>query len=119
VGGTCLDDLRQGSDPVDRRHLLALLLEALVPRRAQLDEPGGRRLLADEVRRRSDTLGREVRVTLGPEVLSGRATTLDDQGRLVVETPGGIRAVSAGDVVHVRPGESSGPDGPGAHAAGG
>ena len=33
----------------------------------------------------------------------GRAAAIDDAGRLVVETASGPRAVSAGDVVHLRP----------------
>ncbi|NDU75977.1 biotin--[acetyl-CoA-carboxylase] ligase [Actinomadura sp. DSM 109109] len=49
------------------------------------------------------TLGREVRVEMpGGERLSGMARDVDEAGRLVVAGPGGDRAVSAGDVVHVR-----------------
>jgi BirA family biotin operon repressor/biotin-[acetyl-CoA-carboxylase] ligase len=51
------------------------------------------------------TLGREVRVALpGEEVLTGVAHDIDTEGRLLVGTPSGDRAVSAGDVVHVRAG---------------
>ena len=50
------------------------------------------------------TVGSDVRVDLpGGEVLEGRATDVDDHGRLVVESPGGTTRVAAGDVVHVRP----------------
>ena len=51
-----------------------------------------------------DTVGREVRVQL-PDggVLTGTATGLDEAGRLLVATAAGERAVSAGDVVRVRP----------------
>lgn len=49
------------------------------------------------------TLGRRVRVELpGGEFLTGTAADVDENGRLVVAAPGGDRAVSAGDVVHVR-----------------
>jgi BirA family biotin operon repressor/biotin-[acetyl-CoA-carboxylase] ligase len=37
------------------------------------------------------------------EQLVGRATGVDASGRLVVAGPAGEAAVSAGDVVHVRP----------------
>ncbi len=37
------------------------------------------------------------------------AAAIDDAGRLVVETAAGPRAVSAGDVVHLRPDQD--PDG--------
>lgn len=50
------------------------------------------------------TLGRDVQVDLpSSEQLSGRATDVDEHGRLLVETTSGIVPVGAGDVVHVRP----------------
>lgn len=53
---------------------------------------------------RCSTIGRDVRVLLpGGETLVGRATALDDVGRLVVLAGDVETAVSAGDVVHVRP----------------
>lgn len=49
------------------------------------------------------TLGLDVRVVLpGEEELRGRATGIDETGRLVVAGPHGTSAVGAGDVVHVR-----------------
>ena len=52
-----------------------------------------------------DTLDRDVRVDLPDgSVLEGRATGVDDHGRLEVESATGTVAVAAGDVVHVRPG---------------
>lgn len=51
-----------------------------------------------------ETLHRPVRVLLpdGGELV-GRASGLDDSGRLVLRTDAGRQAVSAGDVTHVRP----------------
>jgi BirA family biotin operon repressor/biotin-[acetyl-CoA-carboxylase] ligase len=103
AGGTCLDDVGGMAQPVDRQILLRQLLDALEPRCAQLDDAQGRRSLAEEVRRRCATLGQQVRVTLSAEELTGRADAIDDAGHLVVETAGGPRSVSAGDVVHLRP----------------
>jgi BirA family biotin operon repressor/biotin-[acetyl-CoA-carboxylase] ligase len=103
AGGTCLADVGGSAQPVDRRVLLDHLLGALGPRLALLEEADGRGILADEVRRRCGTLGQEVQVTLAGEKLSGRAAAIDDAGRLLVETASGPRAVSAGDVVHLRP----------------
>ena len=56
-----------------------------------------------------DTVGRPVRVLLpdGGE-LAGTATGVDDAGRLVLSTAGGERAVSAGDIRHLR--ETAGHD---------
>jgi BirA family biotin operon repressor/biotin-[acetyl-CoA-carboxylase] ligase len=106
AGGTCLDDLGGTAQPVDRRELLGQLLEALAARRELLDDAAGRRVLADEVRRRCATLGQVVRVILAGEELTGLAAAIDDAGHLVVETASGPRPVSAGDVVHLRPASS-------------
>jgi BirA family biotin operon repressor/biotin-[acetyl-CoA-carboxylase] ligase len=104
AGGTCLDCNRGGeAQPVDRKVLLDHLLSSLGPRCALLEQAGGRRALAEEVRRRCATLGQQVRVVLAGEELIGRASAIDDAGHLVVETASGARAVSAGDVVHLRP----------------
>ena len=100
--GTCLDDVRRSEQPVDRSNLLGHLLQALEPRCALLEDSAGRQVLVDEVRRRCGTLGQEVRVDLGGQVLTGRATSIDGSGRLVVETAGGAQAIGAGDVVHLR-----------------
>jgi BirA family transcriptional regulator, biotin operon repressor / biotin---[acetyl-CoA-carboxylase] ligase len=102
VGGTCLRDLSGG--PVDRRELLEALLTALSSRRGLLDDPAGRRAVAAELRERCATLGRRVRVELAAEAVVGLATEIDDAGHLVVETSAGRTTVSAGDVVHLRPG---------------
>lgn len=53
------------------------------------------------------TLGRQVRALLpdGTE-LTGRATAVDADGRLVLATPQGRRPLAAGDVSHVRPADS-------------
>ena len=52
---------------------------------------------------RCATIGKQVRVELpGGRSLAGIAADVDAGGRLVVRTPGGVTAVSAGDVVHVR-----------------
>ncbi|WP_235559887.1 biotin--[acetyl-CoA-carboxylase] ligase [Microbacterium sp. Leaf159] len=53
---------------------------------------------------RCATIGLEVRVSLpGDRVLVGTAAALDADGRLLVRHDGVETAVSAGDVVHVRP----------------
>ena len=79
---------------------------------AALDDAAGRRGLADEVRRHCATLGQPVRVVLASEGFTGMAVAIDDAGRLVVETGSGPRRVTAGDVVHLRPGSGRG-SGPG------
>jgi BirA family biotin operon repressor/biotin-[acetyl-CoA-carboxylase] ligase len=102
VNGTCLGELSSG--PVDRELLLSALLDGLSARRALLDTATGRREVAAEVRERCTTLGQRVRVELAAEAVIGVAVEVDDAGHLVVETAAGLRTVSAGDVVHLRPG---------------
>jgi BirA family transcriptional regulator, biotin operon repressor / biotin---[acetyl-CoA-carboxylase] ligase len=103
AGGTCLEDVEGSAQPVDRKVLLDHLLYALAPRREMLDDENGRWVLADEVRRRCSTLGQRVRVSLANEELVGVAHGIDRSGRLVIETETGLRTVTAGDVVHLRP----------------
>jgi BirA family biotin operon repressor/biotin-[acetyl-CoA-carboxylase] ligase len=54
--------------------------------------------------RACDTVGREVEVHLPDgSALRGTAVGVDDDGALLVRGDGPERALSAGDVVHVRP----------------
>lgn len=98
----------EGAGEVGRAELLCAVLTAFEERyvawtAASGDaEAGG---LADEYRRVCVTLGRRVRVHLpGDRLLEGTAARVDDQARLVVAGPTGEKALSVGDVVHVRPG---------------
>ena len=94
--------------PTDRTTLLLALLDevaALDDRwRAARGDVASAGLLED-YRARCATLGTPVRVALpGDRVLSGRAVDVDPSGHLLVrDGSGDTTAVSAGDVVHVRP----------------
>ncbi|HYF74515.1 MAG TPA: biotin--[acetyl-CoA-carboxylase] ligase [Nocardioides sp.] len=96
---------KPGTGP-DRTHLLVELLRSLIEA-YEAWQAGG----ADAIDRlRASyaaacvTLGRDVRVDLpGGRALTGRATGIDDAGRLVVLADDGESVVGAGDVVHVRP----------------
>ncbi len=91
--------------PVDEDRLLADYLRMLEQRLAALAEAGdavaaGIHAVATA---RSATIGRPVVVTLpGDRVQEGTAVSLDEEGRLIVETEGRVEAISAGDVVHAR-----------------
>jgi BirA family transcriptional regulator, biotin operon repressor / biotin---[acetyl-CoA-carboxylase] ligase len=80
--------------PVDRAEVLAAYLVALDRR---CDQPPG--ALVGDWRAACSTIGRRVRVELPDRTLEGLATAVTDDGRLLVDG----RAVSAGDVVHLRP----------------
>jgi BirA family biotin operon repressor/biotin-[acetyl-CoA-carboxylase] ligase len=64
---------------------------------------GSSKLIVD-YRARSATIGSPVRATLpGGGCIVGLARDVDDQGRLVIDVDGQPVAISAGDVVHLRP----------------
>ena len=90
-----------GAD-VDRGGLLADLLRSLASWLRSLPEDP--LALLATYRDACDTIGAAVRVSFPDgEVLTGRATDLDRDGRLVVATPHGAVAVNAGDIEHLRP----------------
>jgi BirA family biotin operon repressor/biotin-[acetyl-CoA-carboxylase] ligase len=88
---------------VDRMPVLLALLRAMGP--AYTSWTGDPEEAARRYRERCDTIGRVVRVSLpGDRTLDGEAVDVDANGCLVVRAAdGATTAVSAGDVVHVRP----------------
>jgi BirA family transcriptional regulator, biotin operon repressor / biotin---[acetyl-CoA-carboxylase] ligase len=99
---------REGATALDRNALLAALLAEFERRYrawSQATPPGdpeasGLRRAYLEV---CTTVGRDVRVERpAGQLITGRATGIDLDGRLVVEGPEGAEAVSAGDVRHLR-----------------
>ncbi|MFI5777394.1 biotin--[acetyl-CoA-carboxylase] ligase [Nocardia sp. NPDC051570] len=91
-----------GAPDVDRTELALSLLREFARHFTAWETAGWEVTgLAQEYRKRCGTLGTEVRAELpGGEVLTGIATDVDDHGRLLI----GDRAVSAGDVTHLRAG---------------
>jgi BirA family transcriptional regulator, biotin operon repressor / biotin---[acetyl-CoA-carboxylase] ligase len=89
--------------PADRDPLLRAILRELAVRHEEFGGPGGEAALREAYRGMCGTLGRQVRVELpGGSVLTGRATDIEEAGRLVVQAPDGEHLLNAGDVVHVR-----------------
>ncbi len=84
-------------EDVDRARLTASVFRELED---LLD--GSREDVLSEWRRRSGTLGREVRIETPDEVFWGTAADIDDTGALVVDTDDGERVVSAADCEHLR-----------------
>jgi len=88
-------ELKQSVEPID---LLRALLEQI-----NIVEKLSRQQLHDEYVELLSTLSKVVRVELtNGNVVSGRATSLDADGRLVIETEGEKRLIDTGDVVHLR-----------------
>ena len=99
-GATALN--RLVGHEIDRDELVRRLLEEAGVLNGALFSPEGRHGLASQYRRACATIGREVRVELGDESVTGTALDVDDAGCLLVSTGACIRTISAGDVVHVR-----------------
>lgn len=100
--------LLAGASNLDRQAILTAVLGELerwylrwtsTPRPGDAAESGLRAAYLELC----STVGLQVRVELpGGGALAGRAESVDDAGRLLVSSPDGEHAVSAGDVVHVR-----------------
>jgi BirA family biotin operon repressor/biotin-[acetyl-CoA-carboxylase] ligase len=90
------------ADRLDRVGLLVAFLRRLDRHYGGLVAGGAGDVMA-EWRRRSVTLGRRVRVDLGPDDVEGRAVDVTPEGHLVLETlDGGRRTLAVGDVIHLR-----------------
>jgi BirA family biotin operon repressor/biotin-[acetyl-CoA-carboxylase] ligase len=100
---TSLADL--GIASPDRTALVGSLLTELGRRIATWRAAAGAdERLTGDYRTRCATLGTPVRVTLpGDREIVGTATAIDERGRLCVAAGDETIAVSAGDVVHLRP----------------
>ncbi len=95
-----------GVDDPDREALIVALLGGLWRRVDALKAAGGAdaALAADYVAK-SLTIASRVRATLpGDRQVVGDAVDIDDQGRLRIDTGSEVVVVSAGDIVHLRPG---------------
>jgi len=92
-----------GAGVVSRERLLTAYLHHLAALVAALGDRSGQEEARVAYRERCATIGRDVVLHL-PDATTrtGRATGVDEDGRLVVETADGPYAASAGDVVHVR-----------------
>jgi BirA family biotin operon repressor/biotin-[acetyl-CoA-carboxylase] ligase len=94
-------------DPPDAPSVARAVLDAVAALAASWDGDGPAETAArhDAYRQRCSTLGRLVQASLPDgRVLTGRARDLDPDGRLLLDPgTGPLLAVSAGDVVHVRP----------------
>lgn len=102
AGGTSL--AAHAVRPAGRDALLEAMLAALAARVPALDTSEGRCATVAALRARCATLARQVRVeTAAAGTLTGLASALLDDGRLVVSTDAGDVVVAAGDVVHLRP----------------
>ena len=100
AGATALN--RIAGRRIDRDELVGELLRNIGTWNAMLAGQEGLRTVAAEYRVGCGTIGREVRVELVDETVTGKALDVDDAGSLLVSTGTGVRSIHVGDVVHVR-----------------
>ena len=95
-----------GAASADRDPLLRQLLRSLAVwygRWREVDGDPDTSGVREAYRYHCGTVGRRVRVELpGGSTVEGVAADIDSDGRLLLTTPEGSRAVAAGDVIHVR-----------------
>jgi BirA family biotin operon repressor/biotin-[acetyl-CoA-carboxylase] ligase len=94
----------EGAATTDRSTVLTAVLRELATRyQAWVQADGDPEVILPDYRELSATFGRQVRVELpGGVFIEGTASELDADGRLVVLTADGPRALAAGDVTHLR-----------------
>ena len=99
AGATSLREL--AGAPIDRADLLARLLDALDDELVAVEDGSSP---VPRYREVCATLGTDVAVETADGRVEGRATAIDDDGALVVETDGGPVAVTSGEIIRVRDG---------------
>jgi BirA family transcriptional regulator, biotin operon repressor / biotin---[acetyl-CoA-carboxylase] ligase len=97
--------LMLGASVTDRNILARHILRELAIRIDAWRTAGGAdSALVADYQRYSLTLGSRVRATLpGDRELIGRAESVDEMGRLCIDTGGEVVTISAADITHLRP----------------
>ena len=96
IAGTATSLAGEAGSPVERTGVLVDLLRRFDSLYARVRSGG---VLTDEWSARLDTLGLEVNVRRGSELLTGVARAVDDQGNLVLERPDGSTLTVVGGEV--------------------
>lgn len=87
---------------VERTELAEEIVQRFGTLYLSLDDPSSRISIASLYRSACDTVGKLVRVEMADETLVGVASDISVEGNLLVETDACLRAIPAGDVVHLR-----------------
>lgn len=89
-------------DLLERREFASEIAERFGTLYLSLDDLSSRISVASLYRQACDTVGKVVRVEMTDETLVGVASDISVEGNLLVETDACMRAIPAGDVVHLR-----------------
>ncbi len=100
IAGTATTLATVSERPIERDELLSEMLAAL-DRRYEMTLSRRFGAVMDEYRLACSTIGREVEVVQQQQRLIGRAVTVADDGRLVLEQGARTVMVEVGDVVHL------------------
>ncbi|EHB58571.1 biotin/acetyl-CoA-carboxylase ligase [Mycolicibacterium rhodesiae JS60] len=97
-----------GASQLDRDVLTAAILRELTSRIEKWRAAKGPdATLVEDYRRRSSTLGSQVRAIMpGKSEIVGIAVDIDSLGRLNIDTGSEVATVSAGDITHLRPADN-------------
>jgi BirA family biotin operon repressor/biotin-[acetyl-CoA-carboxylase] ligase len=87
----------ESTPPFDREAIMQRLLERFAERYARLMQT--RASPAREYAQYVETLGRDVRIDTGQEIVAGRAVRIADDGALIVLTEAGERRIGFGDII--------------------
>jgi BirA family transcriptional regulator, biotin operon repressor / biotin---[acetyl-CoA-carboxylase] ligase len=91
-------DLAAAGAPVAPDQLLVALAQAMTQRLAQWQRGQGFASIRADWLKHAAGLGEPIRVRLPERELAGRFRGLDEAGRLLLENPAGVTAVTAGEV---------------------
>ncbi|MEP7032013.1 MAG: biotin--[acetyl-CoA-carboxylase] ligase, partial [Pseudolabrys sp.] len=91
-------DLKSAGALVTPASLLAVLSQAMARRVEQWSRGQGFAAIRTDWLKRAAGIGEAIRVRLPERELSGRFQGLDEAGRLLLEQPGGVTPITAGEV---------------------
>lgn len=99
----CATSIKNESGDTQSRTLIAIEIIKELDRWYSMLLNSGKKPIIDEWLKLSSTIGRAVKVTVGNNVFTGIAESIDDEGMLILKLPGNtLKKISAGDVTILR-----------------
>lgn len=99
----CATSIKNESGDAQSRTLIAIEIIKELDGWYSMLLNSGKKPIIDEWLKLSSTIGRAVKVTVGNNVFTGIAESIDDEGMLILKLPGNtLKKISAGDVTILR-----------------